>query len=254
MKTFRNLLWSVFLVVLVFFSGCKKSDDGTPTGGTAYVAPSLAKDTLINLPSQITTKAGSDGNLYILTSTAAIIDVYSSDLSTAFIYDQSTVNGWTPTANSDGSTSYTFSYLNFAVKLTYFSSSSDSWWKYEYDSASYSHPIYFIDDKGTSGETDWYNATNFKSPSVLALKNVWTKSGATTNSTLSLYNDDGITINTQYVSTSNTDKSGTLNIYEQINSTGPLVLRWNFIWDSTGSGSYTHYDTDGTTIIDSSTF
>ena len=255
MKTIIHPLSSLLLLAVLMLTACSKSDNTKPASSSnTYKEPTLASDTLINLPSQIASKANSDYNLSILTSTAALVNTYSSSLYGAFYYDQNIIDGWKATNNSDGSTSYTFDYLQYAVKLTYYSSSGESWWKYGYDSLTYSQTLYYIDDKGTSGEVDWYNLTTFKSPTALALKDTWNKSGTTTNSTFNMYDTDGTTITNQYVSTSNADKSGTLNIYGQNNSTGPVVLQWHFNWDSTGSGSYTEYDTDGTTVINTNTF
>ncbi len=254
MKTITQSLSSLLLLAVLMLTGCSKSDNTPSSSSNNYKEPTLASDTLLNLPSQIETKANSDYNLINLTLAATLVNGYSSSLYGAFFYNQGTIDGWRSTKNSDGSTSYNFNYGQYGVKLTYFQSSSDSWWKYEYDSLSYSQTLYYIDDKGTSGEVDWYNFTSFKTPSVLALKDTWNKSGTTKNSTFNIYDTDGTTVTNQYVSASNADKSGTLYIYGQNDSTGPLVLQWYYMWDSTGSGSYTEYDTDGTTILNTNTF
>jgi hypothetical protein len=248
MKMLKNLLFGAILIALVLSAGCSKTND-TPKNSINYTSPTIAKDTLVILPSQIEAKeTAGNYNLYELSTAATIINVFSTGLSGAFIYDPSQETGWQTTKNSDGSYSYGWTYLQYTVKLTYYSSSSESWWKYEEDSASYNHVLYYIDDKGSSGETDWYGGNSFKQPSYVALKDTWTKSGTTFNSTFNFYASDGVTITNQYVSTSNADKSGTMKIYGQNNSTGPLVLQWDFTWDKNGSGNYTEYNSDGTTV------
>ena len=253
MKATVNRLWVLIIVLVVCFAGCSKKSD-SHSGSNVYISPTLAKDTLIKIPDQMVTKSNTDMNLYEGVLGIDLVNVFSTGLSGAFIYDQSTVDGWAATKNSDGSTSYAWNYLQYTVKLTYYHSGSESWWKYEEDSASYSFPLYYIDDKGTSGETDWYGQEYFKSKQLLAFKDIWTKSGDTNNSTFSIYSTDGTTVSTQYVSTSKTDKSGTLKVYGQNNYTGPLVQQWYYVWDKTGSGSYIHYKADGTTIDFQGTF
>jgi hypothetical protein len=255
-KVIKLLIWSALLSVALLFTACSKNDSSTPASeNNSYSAPTLTKDTVIKLPGEITTKENNGNyNLVSLITAASIVNSYTNGLSSFFIYNQSDMNGWASTKNSDGSTSYSFSYLQYAVKLTYYSSSNDSWWKYEYDSASYSYLLYYIEDKGSSGETDWYSQSYYNSTSVLATKDVWTKSGGTINSTFNIYNSDGTTISSQYVSTSNTDMSGTLKIYVQNGDSGTLVLEWYYVWDSSGSGTYTYYYSDGITVNTTGSF
>ena len=254
MKTLTN---SLFVIVLfgAIASSCSKSDNSPGKSSVSYTEPALAKDSLVKIPSAINTKATSNLNLYNLTISTSFVNTFSSGLAAAFIYDQNTVDGWKSTSNSDGSTTYSFSYLQFGVNLTYYQSTGNSWWKYSYDSASYTMPIYYIQDKGTSGEIDWYNwGNNYKSTSILALKDTWTKSGSTTNSTFNEYENDGVTLLNQYVSTSNADRSGSMNILGQNSPGAALQMQWKYTWNSNGTGTYTRYDTDGTTVLSSGTF
>jgi hypothetical protein len=233
------------------FVGCSKSKDSNPSNGNnTYVAPTLAKDTLIKIPEPMRTKA--ENGDYTLAAGIAQIDfvnAFSSGLTGAFFYDQSTINGWNATSNNDGSVSYTWSALQYKVKLTYYHSSSESWWKYEEDSASYSYPFYYVSDKGTSGETDWYSQSGFKGQSYTVYKDVWSIANNIKTSTFNIYDTNSTNIETQYVSISNPDKSGSLKIYNRINS--QLVLQWYYVWDKNGAGTYTKYQDDGTTIDNS---
>lgn len=256
MKMLKNLSWVVAMIVLSFFAGCSKKSDTTSPSSINYVAPTLAKDTLIKIPSTMADKAnsGNDVNLSIGVSEIDLVNAFSTGLAGAFFYDQSTIDGWGSIKNSDGSTSYTWKYLQYTVKLTYFYSASESWWKYEEDSSSYSYPLYYIDDKGTSGETDWYAKSSFNAPTVATVyKDVWSKSNGTYNSTFNFYSSDGSTINTQFVSVSNSDRSGNLKVYT-LNDSNQLVLQWYYVWDSAGGGSYTNYAADGVTVNFSGTF
>jgi hypothetical protein len=255
MKTTKNLMWIGIISFMLIFVGCKKSDTDTPEKFD-YKTPTLAKDTLIKIPDAMVTKAnsGSDYNLAIGVAQINLVNVLSTGLSSAFYYNQSTVDGWNATKNSDGSVTYNWKYSQYTIKLTYYNSASESWWKYEEDSASFSYPLYYIEDKGTSGETDWYNQPYFKSAKKLAYKDLWTKAAnGAYSSTFNWYGDDGVTVETQYVSTSNPDKSGTLKIY-QLNNSKNLVLEWSYTWDKAGNGSYTNYDSDGTTVVTTGTF
>jgi hypothetical protein len=256
MKPIKNLGWSAILILSLMFVACSKSSDNNPsTGNNNYVAPTLAKDTLIKIPGEMETKAnnGSDYNLTMGVAQIGIVNAFTSGLSSAFFYDQTSMDGWKSSGNSDGSTSYSWNYLQYQVKLTYYHSDSESWWKYEQDSASYSYPFYYISDKGTSGEIDWYSKDYFKSPSVLIYKDVWNISNNVKNSTFTIYKQDGTTVETQYVTTSNADKSGTLKVYD-LNNSAQLVLQWYYVWDKNGSGSYTNYKSDGTTVNFTGTF
>jgi hypothetical protein len=246
MKLTSKLFWSVMLLAFVF-AGCSKKNDSTSSGGSIdYVAPTLAKDTLIKIPSAMETKAQSDYNLASAVAQINLVNAFSTGLSSAFFYDNTTMEGWASKKNSDGSTTYSWKYLQYTVWLTYYHSSSESWWKYGEDSASYSLPFYYKDDKGISGETDWYDQNNFKGNSHLAYKDTWTKSGTTYNSTFNWYDNDGTTITTQYVSTSNADESGTLNVFEQNSTNKSLYKSWGYIWDKNGNGTYTNYNENGT--------
>jgi hypothetical protein len=255
MKPTLHLFWKVLIVCVFCCTGCsKKSDTTSPSGTNDYASPTLAKDTLIKIPDQMRTKSTTDMNLYLGVLEIDIVNTFTSGLSEAFIYDQSTVNEWASSKNSDGSTSYSWNYMQYTAKVTYYHSTSESWWKYEEDSSSFALPLYYINDNGTSGEIDWYGQEYFKSKSLLAYKDLWTKTTDTKNSTFSWYGSDGTTVTTQYVSTSKTDKSGTLKVYGQNNSTGPLVLQWSYVWDKTGSGSYIQYKPDGITVLLQGTF
>ena len=255
MKPILHLFWKLIIVFAICCSGCsKKSDTTSPSGTNDYKSPALAKDTLIIIPDQMRTKSATDANLYMGVLEIDLVNTFTSGLSGAFIYDQSSVDGWISSKNSDGSTSFSWNYMQYTVKLTYYKSTGESWWKYEEDSASFSYPLYYIDDKGTSGETDWYGQEYFKSKPLLVYKDVWSKTADTKNSTFSWYGSDGTTVTSQYVSTSKTDKSGTLKTYGQNNDTGPLVLQWSYVWDKNGAGSYIEYKPDGTTINLQGTF
>lgn len=257
MKPLRNLIWSSLLILPLLFVACSKSSDNKPSNGTnTYVAPTLAKDTLIKIPTAMEDKAnsGSDANLTMGVAQINVVNTFTTGLSGAFFYDQTTVDGWQSSANSDGSTSFTWKYMQYQVKLTYYHSGAESWWKYEEDSASYAYQFYYINDKGTSGEIDWYNQEYFKSPKVLVYKDTWSVSNNIKSSTFNIYKSDGTTIDTQYQSVSNPDKSGTLKIYSYNDNTSQLVLQWYYVWDAAGNGSYTNYDSDGTTINFNGTF
>ncbi|HEY4785002.1 MAG TPA: hypothetical protein VIH57_03090 [Bacteroidales bacterium] len=255
MKHVSNLWWAGIFILPLMFTECSKSTDSPSTGNNNYVAPTLAKDTLVKIPDRMQTKAesGSDYNLTLGVTQINFVNAFTTTLSGAFFYDQTTIDGWQSSGNSDGSTSYTWQYLQYKIKLTYYHSESESWWKYEEDSASYSYPLYYVDDKGTSGEIDWYGQENFKSPSVLIYKDVWTISNNVKNSTFTIYNSDGTTVNTKYVTVSNADKSGTLKVYS-LNGSHQLVQQWYYVWDKTGAGSYTNYQSDGTTVNFTGTF
>lgn len=255
MKTLTNFLLVIAILIGTIVSSCKKSDSSPSTKPASYAEPTLAKDSLIKIPNAINTKATSNISVSDLAISASFVNTFSSGLAAAFVYDQNTVNNWKSTNNSDGSTTYSFSYLQFTVNLSYYQSTGNSWWKYSYDSASYSMPIYYIQDKGANGEIDWYNWGNsFKNTSRLALKDTWNKSGSTTNSTFNQYENDGVTLLNQYVSTSNTDRSGSMNILGQNSPGAALQMQWKYTWNSNGTGTYTHYDTDGTTVISSGSF
>jgi len=256
MKTFFKLLISMFTVLIVIFSGCKK--DTTSSGNpSAYLQPTL-KDTLLVLPSQIQTEITTLTNQgdYTLAATletleeyASFINVWSSGLTGAFLITPSICPGYSVKNNSDGSTSYSYTFNGLGVTLTFYNSSGDSWWKYYADSAGYSKELYYIDNKGTSGTIDWYNSESIKSQStVLSLSETWSISNNTTSATFNFYNNDGSLTQT-FSSTSTSSKSGTLLVTGQNNNTGPLVKQWSFTWTSTGTGSYIEYDPTGTTII-----
>lgn len=272
MKTVKNFLISALLLSLIFFNACKKDTTTTNSNPANYLAPSLVKDTLINLPAAISTKeqaydalpypADTLGLIVLsaLITDADIVNVWTTSLSSAFWItpaDLSYFPGYKATKNSDGSTTYSYNLSAYGitegVALTYYNSSGDSWWKYSIDSASYSKVYYYVDDKGTSGTIDWYNTESIKSASVLALSDEWSISNGTTNSTFSFYNNDG-TLNEKYVSTSTTSKSGTLLVTGQNNNTGPLVNQWSFTWTGAGTGSYIEYGTDGVSIISQGNF
>ncbi len=254
MRTVSNLLWSVLIITALIFNACKKSDTGTP-GSLSYVAPAFAKDTLINLPSQIATKASNystqldtlGSTLYTLIGYADLLNIYSTGLEGLFFISPADLPGSSTTKNSNGSTSWKYTVGNESVVLTYYSSSGDTWWEYSVDSASYSKELYYIDDKGTSGTADWYNPVDFKSTSpTLAFNDVWSTSGSTTNATMTIYNSDGVTPSEQFVATSTTSKSGTLIVSGQNDNTGPLVKQWSFTWTSSGTVDYIEYNPDGT--------
>ena len=272
MKTVKNFLISALLLSLIFFNACKKDTTTTNSNPANYLAPSLVKDTLINLPAAISTKEQADFSLpypadslgtilFNLVYDAEIVNVYSTYLSSAFWITPAELSyypGYKATKNSDGSTTYSYTLsaygISEGVALTYYNSSGDSWWKYSIDSASYSKEYYYVDDKGTSGTIDWFNTSTIKSLSnVLSLSDSWSISGSTTNSTFSFYNTDG-TLNQKFVSTSTTSKSGTLLVTGQNNNTGPLVNQWSFTWTGAGTGSYIEYGTDGVSIISQGNF
>jgi hypothetical protein len=247
MKKITCYLLYILISVIFLLDGCSKTETPSTTSKTTYVAPTLAKDTLINIPQNMIDKSKSDGNLYAGVFAITEVNLLSSGLASAFFVNESTMSGWQSTNNSDGSTSFSWKYLYLQIKLTYYNTSSEKWWKFEYDSASYKLPLYYIDDKGTSGETVWYNQEFFKGPQITAYKDTWTKTGTTYNSTFNFYDTtDGATINSQFVSVSNADKSGTLTVYEQNDYTGPLIKSWYYTWTSAGTGSYIFYNTDGT--------
>ena len=256
MKRVTKIIGNMLLVTSLFLSYCSKKEDTPATGNINYTGPSIAKDTLVKLPDQIQAKEDNGNyNLIQLTSSANIINIEATGLSGIFFYDESVMKDWESSKNSDGSNTYKFKYAQFQISLTYYKSSTESWWKYSYDSASYSYPLYYVDDKGTSGEVDWYAKNgSFKSKTVTYIKGTWTKSGTTINSVFNFYSSDGATLQNQYKATSNADKSGTLEYYTQPGGSGSLVLQSKFVWDKTGSGSYINYDSDGTTITSSGTF
>jgi hypothetical protein len=253
----KNLLMCMFVLLTALFFACKK--DTTVSPNASYLAPSLVKDTLINLPQSLITKASTNlgkGNdtLYLLVEYATIANAESIILSGVFFINPVLFPGSKETSNSDGST--TFTYNNNAgegISLSYYNTSSESWWKYVIDSASYSKQWYYVDNKGTSGETDSYNFANFKSPTVLSFKDIWSVSGNTTSATISFYNNDG-TLYEQFVSTSSTNQSGSITVYIQNNDTGPVVKQWYYTWTSTGTGNYIYYQSDGVTISAKGTF
>ncbi len=265
MKTITYRLLILFITFTVIFSSCKKADTTTGNNPYGYLAPTLAKDTLINLPPQIQTKATSyssqgdtlGGTLYTLVEFAALVNAYSTGLSGAFLISPSIFPGYTSKTNSNGSVTYSYNLsaygVNEGISLTYYKSSSESWWEYSVDSASSSKELYYIDDKGTSGTIDWYNASSIKGAQELALSDTWSVSGGTTNSTFSLYNNDG-SLNEQFISTSASNKSGTLTVTGQNNNTGPLLKQWYFSWTSTGTGTYIEYDTSGSIAISQGAF
>jgi hypothetical protein len=177
MKMMKTFLWSILLISAVAFIGCSKDDDSkdsddsndsgtttTTTGGKDYVAPTLAKDTLIKIPATMREKSdnGGDFNLSMGVIQIDMVNAFSSQLTGAFFYDETSTKNWQSTKNSDGSKSYTWKYLQYAYKLTYYHSASESWWKYEMDSSTYAYPYYYIQDKGTSGKTEWYSQSNYK--------------------------------------------------------------------------------------------
>jgi hypothetical protein len=257
MRKTKTVLWNLFLILAFLLVGCSKDKKSKDDNSTTidYVSPTLAKDTLIKIPAAMRTKAesGSDINLTIGVAQVDVVNAYSSALSTAFVYDKSSMDGWIVTKNLDGSKTYSWKYLEYTVKLTYYHTLTESWWKYEEDSASYALPFYYINDKGTSGEITWYQQQNFKGQSRPIYKDIWTKSGTTYNSTFNLYQNDGSTIDVQYVSVSNGDKSGTLKVYG-LNTADTLVLQWEYAWDAAGSGTYKKYKDDGTTTDFTGTF
>jgi hypothetical protein len=55
-------------------------------------------------------------------------------------------------------------------------------------------------------------------------------------------------VETEYVSTSNADKSGTLKIYQLNSETKALKLTWDYKWNAAGTGTYVNYQEDGTTV------
>ena len=129
MKLIRNLSWCMILAVSLFFSGCSKKDKSSnnPTGTNSYMAPTFANDTLIKIPSQMEEKSAS-GTDFALTAGVTQIDVInglSTDLSGAFIYDQSTMDGWTSSKNSDGSVSYSWKYFTLSFIITEYNSKSE---------------------------------------------------------------------------------------------------------------------------------
>ena len=257
MKLIKNLSWIMILAVSLFFSGCSKKDKSTsdnPSGTNNYTAPAITNDTLIKIPSQMEDKAnnGSDYNLTLGVAQIDIINALSTGLSDAFVYDQSTIDGWSSSKNSDGSVSYSWKYLYYTVTLTTYNSKSESWWRYEEDSLSYSLPLYYIDNKGTSGETDWFTKNSFSAPLDSVWKDTWTKNNGVYNSTFLGFGDANM-VDTKYVSVSNADKSGSLDVYE-LDDNNHLYHSWNYVWDKNGVGSYTNYDTDGTTVLVTGTF
>ena len=256
MKALKKIIFASFVLGALLFTGCTKTSttDGNTTGANDYVAPAIAKDSLVKIPLQLVNKEqNGDYSLIYLILGETFINTYSTSLAGWFLYDQSSMSGWNSKKNSDGSTTYSWKYFTFSVNLIYFHSSSESWWKYQYDSASYKYTYCYVDDKGTSGEVDFYSKAYFKQDDKLAIKDSYTKSGSTTNSTFLIYNPDA-SVSERYDAVSNSDRSGTMKIYTQINSAGTPVLQYFYTWDKYGVGSYTTYGPDGTTVSGTGTY
>jgi len=274
MKTILKVILAYLMCLALLSTGCKKDSpskasdsdttkndvnkDTTKNTTIDYTSPSIAKDSLVKIPKPLLDKYNNDGNYNLISLIVGetLINTYSSQLANYFNYDKDSQSGWTQTKNTDGSTTYKWTYPGFAysILLTYFKSSSESWWKYEEDSASYKYLLYYVSDKGTSGEVDWYTKTYFKDADKLAFKDSYTKSGSSTNSTFTIYSSQSGIETERFEASSNTDRSGTMKIYTQIGETGAPVLQWNYTWDLKGVGTYISYKADGSTVDTSGSF
>ena len=106
MKLIKKVFWNGLFITTILLSGCSKKDNNTnPSGSNDYVEPTFANDTLIKIPSEMRDKAenGGDYNLTWGVAQIDLINFWTSDLSKAFFYDQSEMDGWASTKNSDGS-------------------------------------------------------------------------------------------------------------------------------------------------------
>jgi len=260
MKTAKRLLWIVILGMAISFNACKKSTTGPGTNAN-YLAPNLVKDTIVKLPPQIATKEStllSTGDtlgitLAVLVNDAEEVNGFSTILSAYFFIIPSDYPGSSTTKNSDGSTSFTWTYGGEGITLKYYNSSGESWWEYSADSSSYSKEWFYVDDKTSSGEIDMYNYQSFKSPANLVYKCTWSISGTATSYTAYFYSYDG-SVYLKTTGTSNADKSGNMTVYDQNINTNALVEQYMFTWTKTGTGSYQAFNLDGMTNISQGSF
>ena len=111
------------LTLSLLFTSCKKESTSPSTdskGGAGYIAPTLAKDSLVKIPEQIITKSNSDFSLLNLILGESFINTFSNSLAGWFVYDNNTMSGWSNNKNSDGSTTYSWKYFTYSYNLIYF--------------------------------------------------------------------------------------------------------------------------------------
>jgi hypothetical protein len=235
MKTFKLFVFILFAIAT--FSGCKKESTTTSSGD--YTSPTIAaKDTLIAVPSQMRVKSKTD---YILASGVMMIDATNSlskGYFSALAFNQSSLSGSNVTTNSDGSKTYTIKSVSASIYLTYYHSSSKSFWKYEMEASGIPrYTYYYAEESGNTGSFSMY----YPGTSNLGWKDSWSIANNVTSATITTYSEDGVTITSKWVATSNLDKSGTLKIYGENNA-----LQWDMTWDKNGNGTYTTYSSSGT--------
>lgn len=247
----KNLLISMVVLLSVSIISCKKDNTNSTnilpvtadTGTYKFVIPSNFTDTLIKLPKVLITKANTNDTLEILVNVVNIENIYGSWFPSYFdiVNLESRLGIGSTKKNANGSCTYTFLSDGSSISFTYNNSSTNPYYSYQVDSSGHSWTYFMYSASPTGGTSTWYSSAG-----ILCASDAWTISIGSTISTFITYDADGITESSKWIFDSNSNLSGSCQIFTQINNLGSLVEQYTFTWTAAGIGNYTVFGTTNT--------